>query len=573
MNNTDNLDYKTNGATENQLEEKRKIKVLHVDDSEDFINLFSLAFRKWFDVTSVSDSLKAMDMIRTSQFEAVVTDYDMSGMNGLDLLKAIRKEFPYLPVMFYTGQGNEEITREAFLSGVTDYFTKEFRGFSMKERLVNSVKHAVDRMRTETAYLREKDKALRYFNIANVITLLLNADQRVEMVNNFGLDLLGYKEEEILGKNWFDTAVPPDIREKRKTWFNKIITEQKQLKVTDESEIITKNGEIKTIAWSNSLVRNEQGQIEAILRSGQDITERKLTEKHIRHLNRVLKTIRNINQIIFQETHKQKLIQEVCQSLVKVVEYKSALIVIFDNQMRLIEAGHAGFDKDFSVFRDSLEKGEYPACIKETIKRKSILFVDDNYEICENCSFKDLISENSRIIIPIKKENSVIGIIMVAFSPEMDIDHEEQQLLQDVANDMSYALTNIDLRKVHEEYEWSLIQSEENYRTVFDQANHAIFIFDADSDKIVDANLIACEMFEMTMEEIRQIKKEDFRSGTTDDQALEKFQQVLKGKPQTFETQVMDKKGRQFPVEVNAKKIMLQDHETVLINVRYIGDN
>jgi PAS domain-containing protein len=74
------------------------------------------------------------------------------------------------------------------------------------------------------AYLKEKDKALRYFNIANVITLLLNADQRVEMLNNYGLDLLEYSEEEILGKNWFDTAVPPDIREKRKSWFKKIIT-------------------------------------------------------------------------------------------------------------------------------------------------------------------------------------------------------------------------------------------------------------------------------------------------------------------------------------------------------------
>jgi PAS domain S-box-containing protein len=573
MNSAENPDLGTTTRTINQDENFKKIKVLHIDDSEDFLNLFSLAFRKWFEVTSLSCSLKAMDMIRTNQFEAVITDYEMPDMNGMELLKAIKKEYSSLPVIFYTGQGNEEITREAFISGVTDYFTKEFRGFSMKERLVNSIKHAVDRMRTEAAYLKEKDNALRYFNIANVITLLLNADQKVEMLNNYGLDLLEYSEEEILGKNWFDTAVPSNIREKRKSWFKKIISGKINDDLTkDESEVITKNGEIRTITWSNSLIRNQAGEIEAILRSGLDITERKQSLRYIKHLNRVLKTIRNINQVIFQETCKKKLLKKICQNLVKVIEYKSAWIVVFDEQMRLVEAEHEGLEEDYGIFRETLKRGKYTPCIREMVKRKSIMFVDTNDKTCEKCDFKYTKMENARILLPIKKDNNVIGVLVVVFTPEMNIDKEEQQLLQDVANDLSYALFNIDLRKIHEEYEWALIQSEEDYRTIFDSAHDAIFVLDIETEKMVDANLMACELFKITMDEALNIRVEDFASGIPDKQALVKLEEVLKGKSQRFKTHLFDKKDRKFPVEICAKQIIIRDRDCVLINIREIDD-
>jgi PAS domain S-box-containing protein len=578
MSSTSNPDIQIAEKLDSQGEEIKKISILHVDDSEDFSNLFRLAFRKWFDVTSLSDSRKALELISSNRFDAVVTDYDMPDMNGIELLQQIKREFPHLPVIFYTGQGNEEITREAFLSGVTDYFVKEFKGFSFKERLVNSIRHAVKSMYTEIAYLREKDKALRYFNIANVITVLLNADQKVEMINNYGLELLGYYEEEILGKNWFDTVIPESDRERKRTGIKKIFNDDAELETIAEGDVLTRSGETKTITWSNSIIRNEDGKVEAILKSGQDITERKKDEKRIKHLNRVLKTIRNINHIIIQEPRKETLIRKVCESFTDVKEYKGVAITTLDKNMQPEIIEQVGFNDFFEKYENLQEQKSqkfYPPCYYEVLKQKIITFIKADSEMCRKCDFREFSIDNDKIFIPIKRDNNLLGIIMVAFLPEILIDEEEQNLLQDVAADLSYALTNIELKKMHDEYEWSLIQSEESYRTIFDSAYDAIIIRDAENGKTVDVNQKLCEIFGITTDEAANMGLRDFGKfvlPSMREEAVANFRKAVEKEITNFRTMLKNRQNRIFTVDINFKDITLKGRECELINIRELSE-
>ena len=54
-----------------------------------------------------------------------------------------------MPVIFYTGQGNEEIARQAFREGATDYFVKRASDFAQKEKLVNSIRKALEKQAVE----------------------------------------------------------------------------------------------------------------------------------------------------------------------------------------------------------------------------------------------------------------------------------------------------------------------------------------------------------------------------------------------------------------------------------------
>jgi two-component system response regulator AtoC len=58
--------------------------------------------------------------------DAVVTDYTMPGMNGLELLRAIRERDPALPVILLTAHGSERLAVEAMRSGAFEYVTKPF---------------------------------------------------------------------------------------------------------------------------------------------------------------------------------------------------------------------------------------------------------------------------------------------------------------------------------------------------------------------------------------------------------------------------------------------------------------
>ncbi|MCE1249003.1 MAG: ATP-binding protein [Firmicutes bacterium] len=135
-----------------------RYNILHVDDNLQFLKLFSVMFKRHFEITSVENGEKAMELLKDDKcFHAVISDYDLPGISGIDLLKWIKERKSDLPVVFYTGQGNEDVARNAFLLGAADYIKKEIGGLAQVEKIVNSVAKAVESNTLKT----DKDFALQ----------------------------------------------------------------------------------------------------------------------------------------------------------------------------------------------------------------------------------------------------------------------------------------------------------------------------------------------------------------------------------------------------------------------------
>ena len=103
------------------------IHVLHVDDEKD--NLFiSKRYLGKADPSLIleqsSEPEKALKKIQEGQFDCVVTDYVMPGMDGLELASRIR-ESSDIPIILYTGRGSEEVAEKAFKIGINDYVRKD----------------------------------------------------------------------------------------------------------------------------------------------------------------------------------------------------------------------------------------------------------------------------------------------------------------------------------------------------------------------------------------------------------------------------------------------------------------
>ena len=114
-----------------------------------------------------------------------------------------------------------------------------------------------------------------------------------------------------------------------------------------------------------------------------------------------------------------------------------------------------------------------------------------------------------------------------------------------------------------------------NYEAIFDAANDAIFVHDAKTGKIIDANKQACEMYGWTNEEIRRLSVGDLSADDpleSNESARVLLEQAASGfEPFLFEWRAKDRAGRAFWVEVNLKRSVLNNREVVLAVVRNIS--
>jgi len=118
------------------------------------------------------------------------------------------------------------------------------------------------------------DAATHCLELAEVLLVELDNQARVTMVGGIGYKVLGYTEDEIIGANWFDLCLPPDQVDEVQAVYRKLLSGKTRFIEYYENQVLTKSGEVRYIAWHNSLVRDRDGKVTGTLSAGIDITER-----------------------------------------------------------------------------------------------------------------------------------------------------------------------------------------------------------------------------------------------------------------------------------------------------------
>ncbi|MGV8118977.1 MAG: ATP-binding protein [Candidatus Xenobiia bacterium LiM19] len=169
----------------------KTIKVLHIDDDEAFLEMFRKTYGNQFEIVSLNGGADVPGIVSREMPEALVLDFELPGRNGLELLAAIKDRHPSMPVIFYTGQGNEEIARQAFREGATDYFVKRTSDFAQKEKLVNSIRKALEKRSVEEE-LAEKQAMLEGIIELNPYSInIINSSGHFVKINKAFMELWG----------------------------------------------------------------------------------------------------------------------------------------------------------------------------------------------------------------------------------------------------------------------------------------------------------------------------------------------------------------------------------------------
>lgn len=198
------------------------IRILHVDDESD-LQVMAKRILQILDpalnIESASSPSEALEKIKNNEYDCIVSDYQMPGMDGVELARRIR-EFSDIPIILFTGKGSEEVASKAFSVGVNDYIRKEMDP-SNYEVLVKRIRAAVEERRVVMALVRSENRYRTLLEkLPDPVTMRIG-DRRVYATKR-AVDFWGYDSvsdlldldvsEMIAPEDW---AIIVDRRERR----------------------------------------------------------------------------------------------------------------------------------------------------------------------------------------------------------------------------------------------------------------------------------------------------------------------------------------------------------------------
>ena len=111
---------------------KNSITILVVDDELMMRNLLEkILVRDGYNVKTAENGQDALEVLKREKIDIVISDMKMPEMNGFDLLKIIKKEYPRIGMIMMTAYGDTYTVKDALLLGADEYITKPFKSFEV----------------------------------------------------------------------------------------------------------------------------------------------------------------------------------------------------------------------------------------------------------------------------------------------------------------------------------------------------------------------------------------------------------------------------------------------------------
>ncbi len=260
--------------------ERPKIRVLHVDDEPALLKVAKqcLEMQGPFHMDNACSVEEALAKLQKEQYDAVISDYQMPGKDGLMFLKELRQKGNGIPFVIFTGRGKEEVAVKAWNLGADHYVNKngdpEIVFCELAHCLQSSVeKHAAE-VRTRETILRLQTICQ---NAVEGISYVSNEENLV-FVNKAFADILGCEQDQLTGMNlrkFVDDKSWAKIRSE---------TERRRQGEASRYEVMFRrsDGTVRNVLISGAPLLDPDGQFAGTVGIVLDITEQKKAEEALR---------------------------------------------------------------------------------------------------------------------------------------------------------------------------------------------------------------------------------------------------------------------------------------------------
>jgi len=184
--------------------------LLYVDDEPGLLEVGKLFLERGgrFSVDTLVSAEEALRILNTRQYDAIISDYQMPGMDGIEFLKRVRASGNAVPFIIFTGRGREEIVIQALNEGADFYLQKGGEPLSQFTELGHKVRKAILQRSAEASIRDHERREADILNFLPDATFAIDTKGVVIAWNRAMEKMTGVPPEQVLGKNNYEYALP-----------------------------------------------------------------------------------------------------------------------------------------------------------------------------------------------------------------------------------------------------------------------------------------------------------------------------------------------------------------------------
>lgn len=285
-------------------------------------------------------------------------------------------------------------------------------------------------------------------------------------------------------------------------------------------------------------------------------------EEKLKRLNALLGALRHVNQLIVKEKDRDRLLQGVCDTLVRNLGYYNVWISLFDKHGKFISGFESGVGPNFLSLVGQLKSGRLCDCALKAMAQSAVVVTEDP-QSCRCCPLANMYGGRSGLSAKLEYAGSIYGLITASTPISSVLYEEERSLFKELADDIALALYRLELEEERDKTTELLRQSEEKFSKVFHNSPIAMTISRLPDGTWVDVNESFLRLTEYTREEVighNSVELNMFEGN------LEKRAEIIsllraKGSVSNIEVDARTKSGNHLKLLLFAAKVNVGDQE------------
>jgi PAS domain S-box-containing protein len=259
-----------------------KIRILHIDDNLHDRQLVEDALRKEngeFILTEADTREKFEKHLSEGTFDLILSDFNILGFDGLQVLHIVKQKDPDIPVIIVTGTGSEEIAIQAMNMGAADYViksVKHIQGLAPTIRKILAGKKARERYRQVEKALQESEMKFKTLTEASPVGIFsTDATGTTNYVNPRWCEISGINDKDAMGNGWLKSVHPDDRKTLLEEWERAALSHSAS---AADYRFMHDDGSIVWVSGQAVPQKDPNGTVIGYIGTITDITERKHAE-------------------------------------------------------------------------------------------------------------------------------------------------------------------------------------------------------------------------------------------------------------------------------------------------------